>query len=69
MKIAIRYDTRSKKGNTQKLAEFISNRLGLPLVDISSPLEEKVDALILANALYAANIDGSVKDFLAANKD
>lgn len=69
MKTAIRYFTKSKKGNTKKLADNVSEALGIDALDISNDLNEKTDKLILINAMYAANIDPEVKDFLLRNKD
>lgn len=69
MKIAIRYFTKSKKGNTKKLADAVSAALGIEALDVSSDLPEKIDRLFLINAMYAANIDPEVKEFLARNKD
>ena len=57
MKIAIRYFTKSKKGNTVKLANFISAKTNLPALDVTNNLEEEVDQLILVNAMYAADVD------------
>lgn len=68
MSIAIRYFTKSKKGNTEKIARFASEKLGVEALDLSAPLGEKVDALFLINAMYAADIDNRVKEYLAANK-
>lgn len=69
MKIAIRYYTKSKKGNTEKLAREISSALHKEALDVSHDLSERVDRLFLVNAMYAANIDGVVKSFLERNKD
>lgn len=69
MKIAIRYYTKSKKGNTEKLAAQISKVTGERAVPVSTDLKEKVDRLFLVNAMYASNIDKEVKDFLSRNKD
>ncbi len=69
MKIAIRYFTKSKKGNTKKLADAVSASLGIEALDVSSDLTEKVDRLFLINAMYAANIDSEVARFLERNKD
>ena len=68
MKIAIRYFTKSKKGNTEKIAKFIEAKIGVPALDVTSPLTEEVETLILVNAMYAANIDKEVKKFLEDNK-
>ena len=69
MKTAIRYFTKSKKGNTKKLADAVSKALGIEALDVSRDLEEKVDRLFLINAMYAANIDREVRDFLERNRD
>ena len=69
MTAAIRYFTKSKKGNTKKLAEAVEKATGLTALDVTNDLTEKVDRLFLINAMYAANIDPEVKDFLARNKD
>ena len=67
MKIAIRYFTKSKKGNTEKIAKFIESTINVEAIDVSKPLEEEVDLLLLVNAMYAANIDKEVKNFLEQN--
>ena len=69
MKIAIRYFTKSKKGNTEKLANQISQATNEKALTVTSDLTENVDRLFLVNAMYAANIDSEVKSFLARNKD
>ena len=69
MKIAIRYFTKSKKGNTKKIADFVSNKLQIEALDVSNNLEEKAETLIIINAMYAANIDKEVKAFLEFNKE
>ena len=69
MNVAIRYFTRSKKGNTKKLADAVSSAIGIDAIDVSVDLSEKVDRLFLINAMYAANIDKEVKEFLERNKD
>lgn len=43
MSQAIRYFTKSKKGNTLKLATAISEALGIEALDVTNPLESKVD--------------------------
>ena len=60
MNLCIRYFTKSKKGNTKKLSDFISNKLKLEALDVSNNLDEEVEYLILVNALYANNIDKEV---------
>ena len=67
--VAIRYFTKSKKGNTEKIAKHISNKINVEALDVTHPLEEVADTLILVNAMYAANIDKEVKNFLKENKD
>ena len=69
MSQAIRYFTKSKKGNTLKLATAISEALEIEALDVTHPLDSKVDTLFLVNAMYAANIDKEVKDFIENNKD
>ena len=69
MKIAIRYFTKSKKGNTEKLANQISQATGEKALTVTSDLSEHIDRLFLVNAMYAANIDSEVKSFIARNKD
>lgn len=69
MKLAIRYFTKSKKGNTKKIADFVSNELGVEALDVTYSLTEKAETLLLINAMYAADIDKEVKGFLSANKE
>ena len=69
MTAAIRYFTKSKKGNTKKLAEAVEKATGLTALDVTNDLTEKVNRLFLINAMYAANIDPEVKEFLSRNKD
>ena len=69
MKIAIRYYTKSKKGNTEKIAKFIEDKINVPALDVTHPLEEEVEQLLLVNAMYAADIDIEIKQFLRNNKN
>ena len=69
MKTAIRYFTKSKKGNTKKLADAVSEAISVEAADVSADLTERVDCLFLINAMYAANIDREVKVFLARNRE
>lgn len=69
MELTIRYFTKSKKGNTLKLANFISNKINKEALDITNDLKEDAELLILVNAMYAFDIDNNVKDFLRRNKD
>ena len=67
MKTAVRYYTRS--GNTKKLAEAIADALGTTALDVSVPIDEKVDLLFLGNSLYAGKPDASVNEFIEKNAD
>jgi len=69
MSTEIRYFTKSKKGNTEKLAQTIANAVKLPALDVTHDLNAKVDRLFLVNAMYAADIDKEVKAFLTRNRD
>ena len=69
MKLAIRYFTKSKKGNTEKIANFVSSKVGVEALDVSHPLEEEVEQLLLVNAMYAFDVDKEIKNFLKNNKD
>ena len=67
MKIAIRYFTKSKKGNTFKLATVVSEVAGIEALTVENDLTEEVETLFLVNAMYAFNIDKEVKEFLKRN--
>ncbi|MBQ7276105.1 MAG: flavodoxin [Bacilli bacterium] len=69
MNLAIRYYTKSKKGNTEKIAKHIEEKINVVALDVNHPLEEEVDTLLLVNAMYAAKIDKEIKQFLKNNKD
>ncbi|MBE6508386.1 MAG: flavodoxin [Methanobrevibacter sp.] len=62
MKIAIRYYT--KTGNTKKLADAISQVVDVEAKTVDKPLTEDVDILFLGSAVYAAGIDGKIKEFI-----
>jgi flavodoxin len=64
MNIAIRYYT--KTGNTKKLADAIAEAVGVPAESVDVPLEEPIDVLFLGSSVYAAGVDGKVKDFIAS---
>ena len=64
MKIAIRYFTKSKKGNTFKLAKVVSEVASVEALTVEHDLNEEVEILFLVNAMYAFNIDKEVKEFL-----
>ncbi len=67
MKIAIRYYTRS--GNTKKLADAISEAIGVEAKNIETPLNEKADILFLGSSYYGFDVDNAVKAFIKANKE
>lgn len=62
MKIAIRYYTRG--GNTKKLADAISQAVGVEAKTTAEPLTEDVDILFLGSSVYAYGVDGEVKKFI-----
>ncbi len=62
MKIAIRYYT--KTGNTKKMAETLSEAVGVEALTVDNPLTEDVDILFLGSAVYAAGVDAKVKEFI-----
>lgn len=62
MKIAIRYYTMT--GNTRKLAEAISEAVGVEAETIDKPLGEDVDILFLGSSVYAAGADPKVRKFI-----
>ena len=65
MNIAVRYYTRS--GNTKKLSQAASSALGVEAHDVSVPLSERADILILGCSYYAFDIDDNVKKFIEDN--
>lgn len=67
MEIAIRYFTKSKKGNTFKLATAVSEAANIKAQTVDVDLSDNTDILFLVNAMYAANIDKEVKRFLERN--
>lgn len=67
MKIEIRYFTKSKKGNTFKLAKAVEEAINVKAKTIENDLDEEVDILFLVNAMYAFNIDNEIKEFLKRN--
>ena len=69
MSTEIRYFTKSKKGNTEKLAQAVAKAVKLPALDVTHDLSARVDRLFLVNAMYASNIDREVKAFLTRNRD
>lgn len=67
MKIAVRYYSRS--GNTKRLAEAAANTVSVQAQDITTPLAEKVDLLLLGCSYYAFDVDEAVKEFIIKNKE
>ena len=68
MTVAIRYFTKSKKGNTLKLAKAVEEAAKVEAKTVAEDLEEKADILFLVNAMYAFTIDAAIKGFLDRNK-
>lgn len=62
MKVAIRYYTRG--GNTKKLADAISEAIGIEAKTTAEPLTEDVDILFLGSSVYAYGVDDEVKKFI-----
>ena len=69
MNIQIRYFTKSRKGNTKKIADALSSNLKIESHFIDAKLDKEVDILFLLNAMYANNIDKNVANFISTNKD
>jgi len=63
MSIAIRYFSRT--GHMKQMAEAAASVLGLEAQTIEQTLDAPVDVLLLGTAVYAAGVDGKVKDFIA----
>lgn len=64
MKAAIRYYTRG--GNTKKLADAISEAIGVEAKTTAEPLSEDVDILFLGSSVYAYGVDDEVKKFIGS---
>lgn len=62
MKVAIRYYTRG--GNTKKLADAISEAVGVDAETTAVPLTGDVDILFLGSSVYANGVDSEVKEFI-----
>ena len=67
MKVEIRFFTKSKKGNTFKLAKAVEEAINVKAKTIENDLDEEADVLFLVNAMYAFNIDNEIKEFLKRN--
>lgn len=62
MKTAVRYYT--KGGNTKKLADAISEAIGVEAETTAEPLSEDVDILFLGSSVYAFGVDEEVEKFI-----
>jgi hypothetical protein len=49
----------------KQMAEAAASVLGLEAQTIEQPLDAPVDVLLFGTAVYAAGVDGKVKDFIA----
>ena len=63
MKYAIRYY--SKSGNSEKLANAISEVLDVPAYDISHELSEDVEILFFGSGVYGCALDPAVIKFIS----
>ena len=50
MSTEIRYFTKSKKGNTEKLAQAVAKAVKLPALDVTHDLSARVDRLFLGRS-------------------
>lgn len=64
MKTAVSYYTRS--GNTKKLAEAIAAALGVTARPVADGIEGETEILFLGSSPYAFDVDGAIKEFVAA---
>ncbi len=62
MNIEIRYY--SKTGHMKKMAGAVSSVLGVEAKSVEEPVVDETDVLLLGSAVYAAGIDGKIKDFI-----
>lgn len=67
MNCQVRYYTRS--GNTERLAKSIADAIGCSAETVEKNLTEKVDILFLGCSYYAFDMDPSVKQFIANNRE
>ena len=65
MDIAVRYCSKTKFGNTRRIAEAIADGIGVKAVSIADEpkLKEKVDILFLGGAPYANIMDPELKEY------
>ena len=59
MKFDVRYYTET--GNTKKLADAISEVVGVEAKTIDNPITEEVEVLFLGTAIYAFGLSKEVK--------
>ena len=64
MRFAVRYYTQT--GNTKRLAEAIAEEIGVDAMPITTPIDEKVDVLLLGNSYYAFSIAPEVASFVSS---
>ena len=67
MNVAVRYYT--KNGHTKALATAVAEVANVTAKDIWEPLDEYVDVLFLGSSVYVTNVNKSVREFIAKNKD
>ena len=65
MNVAVRFYSRS--GNTKLLANAVAAAAGVTAESVDTPLDERVDLLLLGSSLYKAGIDPSIAGFIEAN--
>ncbi len=63
MNIEIRYY--SKTGHMKKMAEAVSSVVGVEAKSVEEPINNEIDVLLLGSAVYAAGIDGKMKNFIS----
>ncbi len=65
MNIAVRYCSKTKNGNTKKIAEAIAEGTGVKAISISEEpeLREKTDLLFLGGAPYANIMDPALREY------
>ena len=65
MDIAVRYCSKTKFGNTRRIAEAIADGIGVKAVSIADEpkLKEKVDILFLGGAPYANIMAPELKEY------
>ncbi|MBA1434684.1 flavodoxin family protein [Bombilactobacillus bombi] len=59
---AIRYYSRT--GNTEKMAQYLAEQLGIPAQTIEQPLAQPVTRLFIGGGIYSMSPDNHLKDFV-----